>query len=181
MNKYASVAWAIASAVAVTSAVGTRAAAQEPMLTGTLWQLEEIVYNNDTVTVPDNPELYSVQFFEDGTVGVRADCNVGNGTFDPDSNEFITLQAFTLAACGPDSLDDEFRQGLDNAAIFFFQDGDLFLDLFADAGTMRFSAAEMMEEDIAGEEEAEVEEEVVEEETVETTPETESELVRGLW
>ena len=64
---------------------------------------------------------------------------------------------------------------------FFFQDGDLFLDLFADAGTMRFSAAEMMEEDIAGEEEAEVEEEVVEEETVETTPETESEPVRGLW
>jgi len=189
LKKYTSAAWAIASAVALSGAVVTSAAAQEePMLTGTLWQLEEIVYNNDTVTVPDDPELYSIQFFEDGTVGIRADCNVGNGTFDPESNEFITLQAFTLAACGPDSIDDEFRQGLDNAALYFFQDGDLYLDLFADAGTMRFSAAEMMEaeeetveEDVVVEEETVEEEVVVEEETVETAPEPESEPVRGLW
>lgn len=180
MHKSTAIAWAIASAVAVGGAIGTPATAQNPMLTGTLWQLEEIIYNNDTMLVPDDPEMYSIQFFEDGTVAVRADCNVGNGVFDPDSTDFITLQAFTLAACGPDSIDDEFRQGLDNAALFFFDDGDLLLDLFADAGTMRFSAAEEM----AVEEDTEVETEedvVVEEETVETMPETEAEPVRGLW
>lgn len=178
MQSSASVSWAIASAITLIGAVSTDAIAQEPMLTGPVWQLEEIVYNNDTTLVPDDPELYSIQFFEDGTVAVRADCNVGNGVFDPDSTDFITLQAFTLAACGPESIDDEFRQGLNDAALFFFEDGDLYMDLFADAGTMRFSAAEVIEV----EEETDVEEEaVIEEETVETTPEPQEEPVRGLW
>jgi hypothetical protein len=115
---------------------------------------------------------------------VRADCNVGNGVFDPDSTDFITLQAFTLAACGPDSIDDEFRQGLNDAAVFFFEDGELFLDLFADAGTMRFSAAEVVETapEPEVETEVEVEEDVMEaEETVETTAAPQDEPVRGLW
>lgn len=188
IKKYGSVAWAIASAVAIGGTVALRAEAQEPTLTGPLWQLEEIVYNDDTTTVPEDPQDYSIQFFEDGSVGVRADCNVGNGVFDPDSTDFITLQAFTLAECGPDSIDDEFRQALDNAAIFFFQDGDLYMDLFADAGTMRFSAVEDETDEVVEEEEVEeevveedvVEEDVVEEETVEPAPE-ESEPVPGLW
>ena len=185
MKNPTSVAWAIASAVALTGAMSTSVAAQEPMLTDTLWQLEEIVYNNDTMLVPDDPEMYSIQFFEDGTVAVRADCNVGNGVFDPDSTDFITLQAFTLAACGPDSIDDEFRQGLENAAILFFEDGDLLLDLFADAGTMRFSAADemMAEEEAEVETEVEMEAEVIveDEEPVAPTPEPEADPVRGLW
>ena len=185
MRKSAAAAWAIASTVALTGAMSHSVAAQEPMLTDTLWQLEEIVYNNDTMLVPDDPEAYSIQFFEDGTVAVRADCNVGNGVYDLDSTDLITLQAFTLAACGPDSIDDEFRQGLENAAILFFEDGDLLLDLFADAGTMRFSAAEesMAEAETEVETEVEMEEETVveEEEPVETMPEPEEEPVRGLW
>ncbi|WP_204139033.1 META domain-containing protein [Halomicronema sp. CCY15110] len=176
-----SVSWAIASAVAICGATATTAMAQEPMLTGPLWMLEEIVYNNDTMTVPDDPELYSIQFFEDGTLGVRADCNVGNGIFDPESPDFITLQAFTLAACGPDSLDDEFRRGLEDAVNYFFVDGDLLMDLPFDTGTMRFMADETMVEDEMEEDmvvEDEMEEEVVVEEEMEADME---EPVPGLW
>ena len=171
MKPYSSISWAIASAVAISGAAATTAVAQEPTLTGPLWMLEEIVYNDGTTTVPDDPALYSVQFFEDGTLGVRADCNVGNGIYDTESTDFITLQAFTLAACGPDSIDDEFRQGLEDAVIYFFDDGDLLMDLPVDTGTMRFTADEMMvEEDM--EDDVMVEEDM-EEEVAEPVP--------GLW
>jgi uncharacterized lipoprotein YbaY len=46
-----------------------------------------------------------------------------------------------LAECEPDSLSDQFLQSLGVAAIPFFQDGKLYMDLFADGGTMRFGAA----------------------------------------
>ena len=180
MPKYNSLSFAIASAVALCGVTATTAGAQDPMLTGPLWLLDEIVYNNDTMTVPEDPELYSIQFFEDGSLGVRADCNVGNGIYDVESSDFITLQAFTLAACGPDSLDDEFRQGLSDAVNYFFIDGDLYMDLPVDTGTMKFFTTDVVmeeEEEIVVEEE--IEEEVVEEETVETP--AESEPIPGLW
>ena len=49
--------------------------------------------------------------------------------------------ATTLIECPPGSLGREFTRDLEAAAIVFFQDGDLLIDLFADAGTMRFSPA----------------------------------------
>jgi heat shock protein HslJ len=181
MQPFNSVSWAIASAITIGGVTATAATAQEPMLTGPLWMLEEIVYNDGATTVPDDPELYSIQFFEDGTLGVRADCNVGNGIFDPESPDFITLQAFTLAACGPDSIDDEFRQGLNDAVNYFFVDGDLLMDLPVDTGTMRFMTTDMMveedmEEDIVVEED--MEEDIVVEEDME---EDVAEPVPGLW
>jgi len=46
----------------------------------------------------------------------------------------------TLAACPEDSLGDQFVANLSNAAIYFFQDGDLFMDMAFDSGTLRFTA-----------------------------------------
>ncbi len=185
MQPYSSISWAIASAVVVSGATATAAMAQEPTLTGPLWMLEEIVYNDGTTTIPDDPELYSIQFFEDGTLGVRADCNVGNGIYDTESPDFITLQAFTLAACGPDSIDDEFRQGLEDAVIYFFEDGDLLMDLPVDTGTMRFMADEtMMEDDMDEdmEDDVMVEEDMEDDVMVEEEMEEEvAEPVPGLW
>ena len=51
-----------------------------------------------------------------------------------------------MAACPEDSLDQQYLASLSNAAVYFFQDGDLFLDLFADGGTMRFRPAQPEEE-----------------------------------
>ncbi|MGF1457972.1 MAG: META domain-containing protein [Leptolyngbyaceae cyanobacterium] len=180
MIKVESISWAIASAVTLIGTVdlGT-AAAQDPMLVGTVWQLEEIIYNNDTMATPESPEDYTIQFFEDNTLGIKADCNVGGGEYNLDGNDFITLGPFTLAFCGPDSIDDEFRQGLEDAVNYFFRDGDLYMDMFADAGTMKFIAAEPTADMEA---ETEVTEDDVETEPAETTaPDTTSEPVRGLW
>src|SRR5690606_15270217 len=49
----------------------------------------------------------------------------------------ITLGVSTLAFC-ENSQDQQFRTGLSAAAVYFFQDGDLFIDMVAGSGTMRF-------------------------------------------
>jgi len=43
--------------------------------------------------------------------------------------------------CSPESRSDEFIKNLSSAAIYFFKDGNLFLDLMADGGTMELDPA----------------------------------------
>ena len=45
-----------------------------------------------------------------------------------------------MVACPPDSLDQQYLASLEGGKIYFFQEGDLFLDLMADGGTMQFAA-----------------------------------------
>ena len=89
----------------------------------------------------ENPEKYQLIFGEDASLVVMADCNVVVGTYTTDGQSIkIELGPSTLAACPEDSRSDEFLKYLPNAAIYFFQDGDLLIDLFADGGTLKFSA-----------------------------------------
>lgn len=119
------------------------AAAQDsaPSLTGVTWQWVGTVTPVETIT-PADPASYTVTFNEDGTLGFKADCNVGNGEYTADDSALsITLGMMTLAMCPEGSLDSTFTQQLSGAAIYFFQDGDLYIDLFADGGTMQFTPA----------------------------------------
>ena len=111
-------------------------------LTGVTWQWVGTVTPVETFT-PSNPAVYTVTFQEDGTLSFQADCNVGGGeyTSTDDSAISITLGFSTLAMCPPDSLDTVYKQQLSNAATYFFQDGDLYIDQVADGGTMQFTAA----------------------------------------
>lgn len=162
------------------------ALAQTDMLTGTVWELQQIQYNNDTLLEADPPENYTLEFMEDGTVGVRADCNVARGTYTAeDSSIAITLGPTTLVACPPESIDTEFLQGLSSAAIYFFEGDDLYLDMMADAGTLKFSPAS---DDPAVTEETTESVEVTEETSETTSPavteevtEETAEPIRGLW
>jgi hypothetical protein len=73
-------------------------------------------------------------------VDIKADCNNAKGTYTTDGSKIsIVVGPMTLAACPPGSRSDEFIKHLGFAAISFFQDGDLFIDLMADGGTMQFS------------------------------------------
>jgi heat shock protein HslJ len=47
----------------------------------------------------------------------------------------------TLAACPEGSRSDDFIKNLGFAAVYFFQDGDLFIDMFADGGTLQLAPA----------------------------------------
>ena len=89
--------------------------------------------------IPD-PENYVIEFSEDGTVQVKADCNRAQGTYTTDGSSLsIELGPTTLAACPPGSRSEEFLQKLGFAAIYFFQDDHLFIDMFADGGTFEFA------------------------------------------
>lgn len=89
------------------------------------------------------PAKYVVHFLPSGTVRVTADCNRGAGRYTVDGASLdIVVQGMTRAMCPPGSLSTQFVQNLDAAAIWFMQDGDLFFDLFADSGTMRFTLAQ---------------------------------------
>ncbi len=116
---------------------------EAPALTGAVWTWTEFT---DAVqgTLPiENPEQYTVEFMEDGTVAITADCNNGSGSFVAEETGTIdiTVGAVTLALCEPDSLSDQFLQYLDAAAIYSFDESDLLLDLPADSGTLRLAAA----------------------------------------
>jgi heat shock protein HslJ len=111
-------------------------------ITGTIWQWEKTFYNDDRKTGPADPENYTVQFREDGTLSVKADCNQKGGTYTflPEKKRLsIEITHSSIAACPEGSLEDEFVRGLSGSALYFIKDGDLYIDLKYDSGTMRFS------------------------------------------
>jgi heat shock protein HslJ len=117
----------------------------EPDLTGQTWQWLSMTDPEGETTV-DDPSRYTILFNDDDTAEITADCNNVGATYTVDEGSInITLGPSTLVACPPDSLDQQFLAGLENAAIYFFEEGDLFLDLTADGGTMRFTAGELVE------------------------------------
>ena len=91
----------------------------------------------------ENPESYTMTFNEDGTLNIVADCNNAIGSYtDEDGALSIEIGPMTLAACPEGSRSDQFIQYLGYAAIYFFQDGHLFIDMFADGGTLEFKPIE---------------------------------------
>ena len=111
-------------------------------ITGTVWQWGQTHYNDDRKAAPTDPKNYTVQFREDGTLNVKADCNQKGGTYSASMEEkrlSIEITNSTMAACPEGSLEDEFVRALSAAAIYFIKDGDLYIDQKYDAGTIRLS------------------------------------------
>jgi para-nitrobenzyl esterase len=90
--------------------------------------------------VPADPALYTIQFDVDGSAVLRADCNRGRGTYTSADDGALKIgpAALTRAMCPPGSLDTKYLQQLNAAAHYFFRGDTLYVDLFADSGTMRF-------------------------------------------
>ena len=112
----------------------------EPQLTGAVWQWVQTLYNNDTRVDPAKPANYTIRFLTDGKINVRADCNMKGGVYSTEGKRLsIEITHSTMAACEEGSLGEQFVRDLTGGAIFFFRDGDLYIDLKYDTGTMRFS------------------------------------------
>ncbi|MBP6786300.1 MAG: META domain-containing protein [Candidatus Promineofilum sp.] len=113
------------------------ATAAAPTLTATTWQWLGTTTAEEPISVADSSR-YTIDFL-DGTAAIKADCNRVVASYSAENGALsITPGPTTLAACPDDSQGDVFVQQLGAAGIYFFQDGDLYIDLFADAGTMRF-------------------------------------------
>lgn len=112
----------------------------DPGLTGRLWKWfasSDPVSGSSTIA---NPDEYTVQFNDNGTVDVRADCNSGGGTYAANAGNIdINILQVTRAACPPGSLGDQFVNQLNQAVVYSFEGDTLLLDLPADAGTLQLA------------------------------------------
>ena len=91
----------------------------------------------------DHPESYVLEFMEDGSIALKADCNQVTGAYTTyGSSISIELGPATLAACQPGSRGEDIVRNLPYSSISFFEDEHLFIDLFADGGTFEFAPVE---------------------------------------
>ena len=108
-------------------------------LLGIVWKWVETIEPSGNWVTPNNPALYTLQFDHDGNLKIKADCNLGTGSYTLDGNLLtIHVGITTLALCADGSLTTEFIQYLNKAGSFFFQDGALYIEEIYDGGTLKF-------------------------------------------
>ncbi len=106
---------------------------------GVTWEWVKLTTPVEQLDI-DSPDRYTVQFGSDGRVALKADCNRGAGAYSTSGDGQIALKpiALTRAACPPGSLSDRFAKEVGRATSYFVKDGDLYLELPVDSGTLRF-------------------------------------------
>jgi heat shock protein HslJ len=111
----------------------------DQMLIGTVWKWQQSLYNNDTRSVPQDPQNDTLKLLPDGKVSIRADCNVGGGVYRMGGSKIsFEITHTTMAACPPDPLEHSYIQGLKVAAWYCVEGDFLYIDLKKDTGTMKF-------------------------------------------
>ena len=111
-----------------------------PALTATGWLWQQTQMNNDDRFSPAEPGNYHLRFLGDGTLAIQADCNRAQGRYQIEDHRLrIELGPMTLMACGEASLGDRFLANLGGANSYFLRDGNLFIELKFDSGSMKFS------------------------------------------
>jgi heat shock protein HslJ len=133
---------AVLAVVGLAAGCGKKQESAESVITspvGFVWKWEGTQTPVERI-VPPNPADYTLEFLPDTTVVAKIDCNRGHGRYRMDGKSIlIGPLATTRMACPPGSLDATFAQQLDAARTIFFRGDTLFMDLFADSGTMKFS------------------------------------------
>jgi D-alanyl-D-alanine carboxypeptidase len=88
----------------------------------------------------EQPADYVLAFQGDGTILVQADCNNATANYTTaDGAITIAVGPMTKAACPPGSRSDQFVTLISNVARYSFKDGNLYIDLKADGGTLTFA------------------------------------------
>lgn len=117
-----------------------------PSLTGVVWEWQEFLGGNSQRIAPDDPSRYTITFGTEGRFTLRADYNVGSGTYTVNGPSIdLKVGPLTRAACPPGSYSDRFLQDLDDTTSYVFRDGRLYLALMADAGISTFAARPLEE------------------------------------
>ena len=112
-------------------------------LTAAPWSWQQTQMNDGAIFRPAKPEQYQLRFLPDGTLAIQADCNRAHAQYRlEESRLHLELGPTTLMACGDDSLGDRFLTQLGGVSLVFVQDGQLFIDLKFDSGTMKFTPIE---------------------------------------
>ncbi|MCL4264457.1 MAG: META domain-containing protein [Anaerolineae bacterium] len=134
--------WASAQFVEAANTDSVPVVAAPPVelaLTGTPWEWVSTTDAEVGEVFVNDPTRYVIRFNEDGSANIQADCNTVLASYTTDGSSISIMPGpSTLVACPEDSQADQFIAQLSNAAIYFVQNGNLYLDLPFDSGTMRF-------------------------------------------
>ena len=103
------------------------------------WQWISFTSPVERITV-DAPDRYTIRFERTGRVALRADCNRGMAGYSAGADSRIAFQpiGLTRMLCPEGSLSGRFVKEVGRANSYFLKDGDLFLELPVDSGTLRF-------------------------------------------
>ena len=105
------------------------------------WQWVSYTGPTETFEI-ETPERYTVTFNTDASLAITADCNRASGSYQGEGGKLtVEIGPVTAAACPPESRSEQFLKLLGGGAQYFFRDGNLYIDLFADGGTMIFAPA----------------------------------------
>ena len=104
----------VAAACAPVSRPAPAVAPPSNAITNIVWQWTSVA-NRTTgeTTAVTNPPAYTIIFGDDGTLSGQADCNTFTGTYSQEDGFFITATPDVMAACGGDSLDQQYFELLD--------------------------------------------------------------------
>lgn len=113
---------------------------RESGLVGVVWQWTRFVDPMaGGIDVPE-PQRYRLEFFDDGSVSIVADCNRGRGTYLLDENELaIRVVALSDRPCGSRSLGREFVDNLGATTSYYLVNQRLLLSQRWDTGTMELA------------------------------------------
>gem|GEM_PF-554133 len=122
----------------------TPEAGEDDALTANTWQWVAFTSPVEQFGV-ETSERYQLTFSEDGIVEIVADCNTAIASYGVGETDVgsltMSVAPRTTDACPPESRGDQFLKLLGGAARYFFRDGQLNIDLFADGGTLAFAPA----------------------------------------
>ena len=122
------------------AAILTSSDGKQTNIGGMVWKWQRTAYNNDTRAEPPDSSRYTILLMPEGHLSVRLDCNTGGGRYTlAGSSLTLKLTHTTMAACPPGSLAQKFMKDLAAVRIAFLRDGELYLDLMYDSGTMKFA------------------------------------------
>ncbi|WP_218146685.1 META domain-containing protein [Methanolobus profundi] len=109
-------------------------------ITDIKWQWSGLIETEPAsqFVVPD-PENYTLIFNSDGTYSLKADCNIGSGSYTLEKSD-LTLSPgpMTLMYCGSDSLDSQYLSLLNNVATITIENDQLVLGTGENGDRMLF-------------------------------------------
>ena len=124
---------------ATTTATAPMAFILPPEMLGVTWQWVSFTMPIEEMTAAA-PERYTIEFQADGRVAIQADCNRGLASYVVKADRQISFGpiALTRMMCPPASQSDRYVRELGRVSSYFLRNGELFLELPVDSGTLRF-------------------------------------------
>ena len=111
-------------------------------LVDTVWAWHASVDDNSVRSTVDSPQRYTIQLLPDGSVRVRADCNLGGGRYEANDVELrLGPIATTKKGCPAGSQGRAFLEALSRVDAYRFEGIELVLATAGSGRTMRFKPA----------------------------------------